>query len=37
MKYDIEELLKQSFQQEQLPDPALQEKILGQMEKKRKQ
>lgn len=36
MKYDIEELLKQSFQQEQLPDPALQEKILGQMEKKRK-
>lgn len=35
MKYDIEELLKHSFQQEQLPDPALQEKILGEMEKKR--
>lgn len=36
MKYDIEELLKHSFQQEQLPDPALQEKILGEMEMKRK-
>lgn len=36
MKYDIEELLKHSFQQEQLPDPALQEKILGEMEKKSK-
>lgn len=36
MKYDIEELLKQSFQQEQLPEPALQEKILEQMKKKKK-
>ena len=32
MKYELERMLEQSFQERPLPNPALQEKILGKMQ-----